>query len=365
MKPDWNTIARDPFLMQLRDQIEHSTLPGRIIAQDGPLLEVVSPNDTYYTRPSGRLAYLIELGTAPLPAVGDYVEVDAGEGGPVRRVLPRRSAYERKEAGIRTASQVICANIDVALIVTTAPPAAARDDTDRALLHDFNVRRIERFIATLDPQVQPVVVINKCDLIDHPERVRAAIEAELPGIEVHMISALNGEGVDQVLSLVAPGATAVLVGSSGSGKSTLINRLAGTTTRTSEIREADGRGRHTTTGRRLYALANGGLLVDTPGMREVQLWADDEAAEQLGTAFPEIEELTAECKFSDCSHQSEPGCAVREAVQDGRVTHERYLSYLELQQEQNVTAARREKRDRLNARRTARKSRMKRRSRGS
>ena len=364
MEPDWNTIALDPYLKRLQKQADAAAL-GRVVAQDGPLLYVVSPCGAGYSRPSGRLAYRMELGTEPVPAVGDYVELEHGVESPVRRVLPRRSVYERKEAGGRSQAQAICANVDLALIVTTAPAATVREDADRSALHDFNVRRVERFIATLDPSVRPVLVINKCDLIDEQERVQAAIAAEIPGAEVRMVSALSGAGVDALRDLVPAGATAVLVGSSGSGKSTLIARLTGEDVRTGEIRDSDGRGRHTTTGRRTYAIDGGGLLVDTPGMREVQLWADDSAAEQLGSAFPEIDRYAADCRFSDCRHRGEPGCAVQAAVQAGEITHDRYLAYLALQEEQSVVAARREKRNRLNNRRTARKSRMKRRSRGS
>lgn len=364
MEPDWNAIALDPYLEHLQEQTTGATV-GRVIAQDGPLLFVVSPAGSGYSRLSGRLGYRMKLGTEPVPAVGDYVELDGGAESPVRRVLPRRSVYERKEAGDRAQAQVICANVDVAFIVTTAPATTVRDEADRTALHDFSVRRVERFIATLDPSVRPVLVVNKCDLIHDKERVRAAIEAELPGADVHMISARSGAGVEALRDLVAAGATAVLVGSSGSGKSTLIARLTGEEVRTGEIRENDGRGRHTTTGRRTYAMEGGGLLVDTPGMREVQLWSDDSAEEQLGSAFPEIERHAANCRFSDCRHRGEPGCAVQAAVQAGAITHDRYLAYLELQEEQSVAAARREKQERLTDRRAARKARMKRRSRRS
>ncbi|MFW5685528.1 MAG: ribosome small subunit-dependent GTPase A [Spirochaetota bacterium] len=365
MKPSWNEIGRDPFIEDIRNKNTDGVLVARVVAQDGPLFEIVSSEGTGYARPSGRLDYLIELGTTHPPAVGDYVEVGSGGTPTIRSVLPRRSVYERKEAGVRTEAQVICANVDVALIVTTAPAEAVRNEADRSMLHDFNVRRVERFIATLDPAVRPVVVVNKCDLVAEPELVRRAIEAQLPAVEVRLISALDGAGVETVRALVPEGSTAVLVGSSGSGKSTLIGRLTGESVRTGAIRETDGRGRHTTTGRRMYALPGGGLLVDTPGVREVQLWSGADGAEQLGSAFPEIDALAARCKFNDCTHRSEPGCAVRQAVQDGTVSHERYLSYLGLHDEQDVIAARQEKRERLNERRSARRSRMKRRSRGS
>lgn len=370
MNPDWTTIESDPYLSAALDEARSAResdafIPGRIVAQDGPLFEVVTPRGAWYARLSGALRHQLHLGSVAPPAVGDYVALGTAQESPIRRILPRRTVYERKEAGIRAESQVICANIDLTLIVTTAPAEAARPDADRSSLHDFSVRRVERFIATLDPRVRPVVVINKCDLIDEPDAVRSAVEAQLPGADVVLISALSGDGVEALGALVGRGATAVLVGSSGSGKSTLIGKLTGHDVRTGAVRAADGRGRHTTTGRRLYAAGAGGMLIDTPGVREVQLWGGEDAAAKLGSAFPEIDALAADCRFSDCSHTGEPGCAVRAAVQAGDVTQERYLSYLELQEEHDVTAARAEKRERLTNRRHARKSRMQRRSRGS
>ncbi len=364
MRLQWKDICDDPYLTELEARVEADALLGRVVAQDGPILEVVSPRGIAYARPSGRLAFRIELRTTPVPAVGDYVEVDSEQTTVVRDVLPRRSVFERKEAGRRTAAQVVCANIDRAVIVTTAPPAAAHAQSDRTALNDFSVRRIERFIATLDPRVEPVVVLNKSDLITEVDRVRESVRAQLPGIEVCMTSARSGDGVGLVRRFIPPGSTAVLVGSSGSGKSTLIGRLTGHTLRTSSIRETDGRGRHTTTGRRMYALERGGLLIDTPGMREVQLWTSDDADDRLGTAFAEIDEIASECRFSDCRHLDEPGCAVRAAVREGHITQDRYLSYLELHNEQREAQERREKQDRLTERRAARASRMRRRSRG-
>ncbi len=364
MKLDWNDITTDPRIEEMAGSLKADAVLGRVVAQDGPVLEVVSRHGVTYARPSGRLAYLIGLGSAPVPAIGDYVGLDPKRLTSVRSIVPRRSAFERMEAGKRSTAQVVCANVDLTLIVTTAPPTAAREPSDRAELSDFSARRIERFIATLDPRVRPLVVLNKCDLIGEPGAVRAAVEAELPGVEVCMVSARTGEGVEWVRDRIPPGTTAVLVGSSGSGKSTLIGRLTGLELRTAGVRELDGRGRHTTTGRRAYALPRGGLLVDTPGMREVQLWSQADATDRLGAAFAEIDEIAVDCRFSDCRHEDEPGCAVRAAVRAGRITQERYLSYLELQNEHEVSAERREKQERLTTRRAARASRMRRRSRG-
>jgi ribosome biogenesis GTPase / thiamine phosphate phosphatase len=342
------------------------TTPGWIISHDGSALEVVTRNGAVSAEISGRLRHLVELGTAELPAVGDFVRVRGISPALIDRVLPRKMVFRRKEAGIRTEAQVICANADLAIIVTTAPsvgaegqpepgeaPAPAGHDLD-----DFSLRRIERYVATLDSRIRPIVVLNKCDLTNDPQAVRAYVAAELPGAIVVALSALTGDGVDALAQLIEPGQTAVMVGSSGSGKSTLITQLTGQEIRTGAIRGADGRGRHTTTSRRIYRLPAGGLLVDTPGMREVQLWADDDAgADSIAAAFREIAELEPACRFSDCRHEHEPGCAVKQALSDGTILPERYRSFLQLREETEVTTAMRRERSRERGKQIAKFSR--------
>jgi len=300
--------------------------------------------------------YLVELGSAPPPAVGDYVFITAA-GGRIEAVLPRSTTFERKEAGDRSVPHVLCANVDAVLLVTTGPAE-----------RDYSIRRLERFLATLDPQVEAIIVLNKSDLEADPEAVARATRAEIPNATVVAISAQSGTKIETLNQALPERGTIAVAGSSGSGKSTLISRLTGIDLRVGGVRENDGRGRHTTTGRSMYPLGESAILVDTPGVREVQLWAGELPEAQLANAFPEIAELYIACRFSDCSHHHEPGCAVLEAVQAGTIPHSRYLSYLELRAELLGNAdrsdARGHKQDRLLNRRIARKARMKRRSRG-
>jgi ribosome biogenesis GTPase len=402
-KPTWESFPWDEYSKSEQIEVDASLTPGRIVSQEGPTFEVVTPVGAAYVTVGGRLDYLIGGGLADFPAVGDYVLLQSPEAGQERhldaarieRVLPRTTVFRRREAGDRNDPQVICANADVAVIMTTAPQAAARSRssantglatpqttpvpdppdggatgqrtaiTDTRALTDYSARRIERYLATLDHRIRPIVVINKIDLVDDEAAVRRAVTAELSGASIVTLSALTGYGVDRLVSCLGSRETAVLVGSSGCGKSTLINRLTGEVLRTRDVRSTDGRGRHTTTTRRMYQLAGGSLLVDTPGMREVQLWAEgDQADDAVKEAFPEIAELSAECRFRNCTHESEPGCAVQAAVRDGEVTQERYLAYLELRREATRIRDNAAVRARIQERRAARRSRMRRRSRG-
>jgi ribosome biogenesis GTPase len=296
----------------------------------------------------------VELGSAPKPAVGDYVALTVGgTEARIEQIGPRKSSIERKEAGIRAEPQVICANADVLLLVTTGPAG-----------RDYSIRRIERYLATLDPAVTPIIVLNKADMEPDAPAVENATAAQIPGVRIVSTSATEGSGCKELLEIIRNAGTVAIAGSSGCGKSTLIARLTGSEARTGSVRASDGRGRHTTTGRTMYALGGNSILVDTPGIREVQLWAGENSEQQLRGAFPEIAEIASECRFSDCTHHHEPGCAVLAAVQEGEILQDRYLSYLELRGELEHTAGRSEKQQRLNNRRAARKSRMKRRSRG-
>ena len=258
---------------------------------------------------------------ADLPAVGDWVAVQspAGNGDLViHDVLPRRSKFSRKVAGERTDEQVVAANVDYVWIVT-------------ALDADFNLRRIERYLTLAwDSGASPVIVLNKADLAAGAESKRWEVESLSPATPVHAISSLTGEGLGDLAGYLQNHATVALLGSSGVGKSTLINALAGTILQeTGSLRE-DGKGRHTTTGRQLIRLPGGGLIVDTPGMRELQLW---DAGAGLADTFSDIDDLAAACRFSDCQHAEEPGCAVTAAVQQGLLPPERLASYQKLQRE--------------------------------
>ena len=261
-------------------------------------------------------------GAGDLPAVGDWVAVvprtDEGTA-TIQAVLPRHTKFSRKVALTAAAEQVLAANVDTVFLLTS-------------LNDDLNLRRLERYLALAwESGAQPVIVLTKTDLIPNVEERVLEVERIAFGVPVHPISSITGEGLDLVTSYLSPGKTVALLGSSGVGKSTLVNTLAGEDLlAVAEIRESDGEGRHTTTFRQLVLLPQGGLVLDTPGMRELQLW---ESADGLGETFTDVEELAAQCRFSDCAHRTEPGCAVQAALEAGTLDHGRWASYKKLQLE--------------------------------
>ena len=269
-------------------------------------------------RLSGRLRH--ETDAELLPSVGDWVGFSSpGDGEAlVTHVLPRRTELARVVAGRASQRQVIAANVDTVFVVTS-------------LDRDFNPRRLERYVAfAWDSGATPVVLLTKSDLC---EDVPAAISRAMlhaPGVEVLSLSALSGTGIEEVSARLLPGRTAVLVGSSGTGKSTLLNRLSGDERQATRGLDSAGRGRHTTTHRELFALSNGALVVDTPGMRELGVLVGREA---LDDAFADVEGFAAECRFQDCSHREEPGCAVRAAAEDGSLPAERVEAFHHLERE--------------------------------
>jgi ribosome biogenesis GTPase len=320
----WN----DFFAAGFAPHGEQGMLPGRVMRELRGAYELAmgsAERPEMTASPAGRLWYGEhgeEGGGAP--AVGDWVAVrppgSPGEPGLIRAVLPRRSKLSRKTAGLRTDEQVIAANIDTVFLMV-------------GLDRDFNPRRIERYLAAgWESGAEPVLVLSKVDVEpDWEARVRET-EAIALGVPVLAISARTGQGIDALAPFLLPGRTMSVLGSSGVGKSTLINHLLGREAQsTGPVRESDDRGRHTTTHRALFITPSGALLLDTPGMRELQLW---EADEGLGTVFADIEELAAECRFNDCAHQGTPGCAVEAAVAAGGLDGDRLESWRKLQGEQ-------------------------------
>jgi ribosome biogenesis GTPase len=247
--------------------------------------------------------------------------------GLIRTVLPRRSAILRNAAGLTTTAQTLAANIDVAFVVSSLGP-------------DLEPRRIERYLVTIwESGANPEIVLTKADRLDDPWPLVAEVESVAIGVPVHVVSAITGQGCDELRARVPTGVTAVLLGSSGVGKSTLVNRWLGEEVMvTRETREDDDEGRHTTTHRQLLTLPGGGLVIDTPGLRELQLW--DVGAASLDATFTDVEELASDCRFGDCTHEHEPGCAVLAAVDTGELPRERLHSWRKLQRELHAIAIR-------------------------
>ncbi|PZF80388.1 ribosome small subunit-dependent GTPase A [Jiangella anatolica] len=269
-----------------------------------------------------------------LPAVGDWAAVRDWPDDRVtlEAVLPRRTAIVRDSADRTSQGQVVAANVDVVAIVEHLDP-------------DPDLGRIERLLVLAwGSGAQPVVVLTKPDLVPDPDGMRAEVAAVAPGVEILLVSAVSGTGVDELGALLRNGRTLALVGPSGAGKSTLTNALLGVDVMpTGSVRARDGRGRHTTTHRELVVLPGRGVLIDTPGLRAVGLVADDDA---VAGAFPDVEALAARCRFRDCTHEAEPGCAVRPAVEDGDLDEDRLARWRNLRREAARNAAHRTPGDR-------------------
>jgi ribosome biogenesis GTPase len=316
----WN----DFFAAAFAPYAEQGLVPARVTAQKG-LNQVSTGGEEHYADLSGKLRHELKgPGSLGHPAVGDWVALrpPTGEGrAMIHAILPRKSRFSRKSAGQKTEEQVVAANVDTIFLVS-------------GLDSDFSPRRIERYLtAAWDSGAQPVVVLNKLDRCEDPEGCLLETQAVAAGVPVLRVSARTGEGCEALASYIVPGQTVGFLGSSGVGKSTLINRLLGREAQaTGEVREGDDKGRHTTTHRELFLAPSGGLLIDTPGLREIQLWEGDVGIESV---FPEIEELAMTCRFGDCGHQGEPGCAVESAVAEGTLAAERLESYRKLGREQD------------------------------
>jgi ribosome biogenesis GTPase len=294
--------------------------PGRVLIGFNYLYRVGIEGGEIDAVLAGRLKHRAER-QGELPAVGDWVAVRKRpeDHGAIVAVLPRRSRFSRRMAGNVTDEQVVAANVDVIFIVM------ALDD-------DFSVRRLERYLLMArESGATPVVLLTKPDLSADLSADVADVVAVAGDVPVHVLSPKLNQGLEQVAPYMTGGRTAALLGSSGVGKSTIINRLIGADVqKTREVRESDSKGRHTTTHRELVVLPEGGLMIDTPGMRELQLW---DASESVRGTFEDVEALAGECHFTDCRHRGEPRCAVKTAVDEGRIPPDRLASYLHLQDE--------------------------------
>lgn len=317
----------DPALLAAGPLLERGRRPGRVVAEHRGEYSVVTEEGERRAEVSGRLRLAIRQGERERPAVGDWVALDLpsdADQAIIHAVLPRRSKLSRKAAGREDIEQVIAANVDAVFLVSS-------------LDHDLNARRIERYLAVIwESGAKPVVVLTKSDLC--PQRVNDAVDMvrhQAPGVPVFALSALTGEGVEQLDAYLAAGLTVALVGSSGVGKSTLLNRWLGQQRQAVQEVRSDGKGRHTTTHREMLPLPSGGLVVDTPGMRELAVWADDDEQAEAGLqdAFADVTRLSESCRFRDCRHEGEPGCAVALAIEQGELEAPRLASYLKLRAE--------------------------------
>ena len=294
-----------------------SAMPARVVSDYGQKVRLITPmGEMLANRPTSHQLLEQQL------AAGDWVAVhllNSNSEAVIEHILPRMTKFSRAAAGIEVKEQIVASNIDTLFLI-------------QSLNKDFNMRRLERYlIAAWESGATPVVVLTKSDLCDDLEMKISRVGDTAPGVEIFAVSNLTGEGIDGLRKYISNGKTIALLGSSGVGKSTLVNTLTGSQVlKTQEIREDDSKGRHTTTHRELVKLPEGGLILDTPGMRTLSLWEADEGMEKL---FGDIEALIKDCRFSDCKHQREPGCAIREGLRKGVIDDQKWQSWLKLQKE--------------------------------
>ncbi|MCC7008955.1 MAG: ribosome small subunit-dependent GTPase A [Acidobacteria bacterium] len=325
----WTAARAEAFEPWRREEL----VPGRVSLEHNHVYRVLTADGEVLAEAAGRLKHEAQA-RAHLPVVGDWVALRLEPAGPrsqIRAVLPRTSAFARKSAGRTTEAQIVAANIDTVFVVF-------------ALDERFSVRAIERYLvaARLSGAV-PVIVLNKADLAGDPAALRDDVRRTVGDVRVCTVSARTGAGLDALEAYLVDGRTAALLGPSGVGKSSLVNRLVGAEMLpTGDVRTWDARGRHTSVHRQLVRRAAGGLIIDTPGMRELQLWDPEGVAD----AFEDVAELSASCRFRDCRHDREPGCAVKAAVEAGALDAHRYANFLKLQAEQTEIERRREERAR-------------------
>lgn len=320
----WSAALQEMFALHAAQ----GYAPARVVAHHRGLWRLIAETGEISGRLGGRFA--AEAAPGEHPVVGDWLAIsapDASNEAMIQALLPRKSVFKRRSPAGGT--QIVAANIDVALLVA-------------ALNNDLNPRRLERYlVAARDSGAEPVIVLTKADLSVAAASDAARISEIAGGAPIVALSALTGAGLEDLSPWLKPGMSAALLGSSGAGKSTLLNALAGRPLMdTGAVRASDDRGRHTTTHRQLFRLPSGALIVDTPGMRELGLLADDDA---LDASFANVVELTQSCRFNNCSHVNEPGCAVLAALESGGLSGERWQAYLKLQRELAFAARREDK----------------------
>ncbi|MDP8238932.1 MAG: ribosome small subunit-dependent GTPase A [Candidatus Hatepunaea meridiana] len=325
----WNSFFQEEFEGFSGGQ---GFIPARIARQNKHNYNVLCEKGALTAEVSGSFSYLAEA-SVDFPTVGDWVVINAIEDDNkaiIHKLLPRKNSFSRKAAGIETEAQVLASNIDTVFVVA-------------GLDRDFNPRRIERYMTLIrNSGAEPVILLNKADLCSDPSARVSEIEKVAQDVPVYYLSATCDDDISQINNLIPTGKTGAMLGSSGTGKSTIINRLLGEDIlATSETSGAVGKGRHTTTWRELILLPSGGIVIDTPGLREIQLWADEE---DLSITFDDIEEIAAKCRFRNCKHKSEPGCAIIQAIEEEILDYRRVQNYHKMKREIRFLEARKEQR---------------------